>query len=110
MWARSASPTFPATWSALRMSSLRLPYWLIHLVAVFSPTLGTDGRLSLGSPRRAAKSGYWAGVRPYFASTAAGVIRARSETPLRGYRTVVSSSTSWNVSRSPLMISVSNPC
>ncbi len=84
MWARSASPTFPVTSFAWLMSSPRLPYVLIHLVAVFSPTLGTEGRLSLGSPRRAAKSGYCAGVSPYFSSTAAGVIRARSDTPLRG--------------------------
>ena len=37
-----------------------------------------------GSPRSAAKSGYCAGVRPYFSSTAAGVNRVISLTPRRG--------------------------
>ncbi len=40
------------------------PYVEISLAAVFSPTPGTPGRLSLGSPRSAAYSGYWAGVTP----------------------------------------------
>ena len=31
---------------------------MIHFAAVFSPTPGMDGKLSLGSPRKAAKSGY----------------------------------------------------
>ena len=66
------------------MSSDRLPYWVIHLAAVLSPTFGTPGRLSELSPRSAATSGYWAGVTPYFASTASGVKRASSETPLTG--------------------------
>ena len=48
------------------------PYSRTHLAAVFSPTPGMLGRLSLGSPRSAAKSGYCAGVRPYFSSTSAG--------------------------------------
>ena len=56
--ARSDSPTFPATLSALASNSLSEPYSMTHLAAVFSPTPGMDGRLSLGSPRRAAKSGY----------------------------------------------------
>ena len=38
------------------------PYSRTHLAAVFSPTPGMFGRLSLGSPRSAAKSGYCAGV------------------------------------------------
>ena len=44
------------------------PYSRTHFAAVFSPTPGMPGRLSLGSPRSAAKSGYCAGLRPYFAS------------------------------------------
>ena len=48
-------------------------------------------------------------MRPYRSSTATGVIRARSETPLRGYSTVVRSLTSWNASRSPVTMSTSNP-
>ncbi|COZ18715.1 Uncharacterised protein [Mycobacterium tuberculosis] len=42
------------------------------------------GRLSLGSPRSAAKSGYCLGVSPYFSTTASGVKRVSSLTPLRG--------------------------
>ena len=40
------------------------PYVVISLAAVFSPTPGTPGRLSLGSPRSAAYSGYCVGVTP----------------------------------------------
>ena len=40
------------------------PYLTISLAAVFSPTPGTPGRLSLGSPRSAAYSGYCSGVTP----------------------------------------------
>ncbi|CAB4899989.1 unannotated protein [freshwater metagenome] len=56
--ARNASPTLPFTLSTLSTSAVSDPYSMIHLVAVFSPTPGMPGRLSLGSPRRAAKSGY----------------------------------------------------
>ena len=66
------------------MSSLSDPKSTIHLAAVFSPTPGTEGRLSLGSPRRAAKSGYCAGVIPYFSFTDSGVMRAKSLTPRLG--------------------------
>ena len=51
------------------------PYVWISLAAVFSPTPGTPGRLSLGSPRIAAYSGYWAGVTP-----------VRSKIPASSYR------------------------
>ena len=57
---------------------------MIHLAAVFSPTPGIDGKLSLGSPRNAAKSGYCSGVIPYFSETASGVMRAISLTPRFG--------------------------
>ena len=50
-----------STWAKIPSSP---PYVLISLAAVFSPTPGTPGRLSLGSPRRAAYSGYCAGVTP----------------------------------------------
>lgn len=82
---------------------------MIHFAAVFSPTPGMPGRLSEGSPRRAAKSGYWAGVNPYFSNTFSGVKRVSSETPLVGYSTVVCSLTSWKESRSPVTISTSKP-
>ena len=36
----------------------------MSLAAVFSPTPGTPGRLSDGSPRMAAYCGYCAGVTP----------------------------------------------
>ncbi len=84
MFSRSESPTLPRTLSTLSTSPCRSPYSRIHLVAVFSPTPGIPGRLSLGSPRRAAKSGYCDGVRLYFSSTAVGVNRVSSETPFFG--------------------------
>ena len=82
--ARRASPALPVTSSTRATSASRSPNSTIHLVAVFSPTPGMLGRLSLGSPRSAAKSGYCAGVRPYFSWTSPGVNRHMSETPLRG--------------------------
>ena len=48
------------------ISSCKEPYSTIHFAAVFSPTPGTEGKLSLGSPRSAAKSGYCSGDIPYF--------------------------------------------
>ncbi len=83
-WARSASPALPLTSSTRATSWSRSPNSTIHLVAVFSPTPGMLGRLSLGSPRNAAKSGYCDGVRPYLSCIVAGVNRHMSETPLRG--------------------------
>jgi len=103
--ARSASPTLPLTVSTLSTRPCSEPYSTIHLEAVFSPTPGMPGRLSLGSPRSAAKSGYCAGVRPYFSTTASGVNRVSSLTPLRGYSTVTSSLTSCRESRSPVTTS-----
>ena len=50
-----------STWSKTPSSP---PYIVISLAAVFSPTPGTPGRLSLGSPRSAAYSGYCADVTP----------------------------------------------
>ena len=51
---RSASPTLPRTSSTRSTRVVRLPNSRIHFVAVFSPTPGMPGRLSDGSPRRAA--------------------------------------------------------
>ena len=50
-----------STWAKMPSSP---PYVWISLAAVFSPTPGMPGRLSLGSPRIAAYSGYCAGVTP----------------------------------------------
>ena len=63
------------------MSEPTSPYCWMSLVAVFSPSPGMPGRLSLGSPRSAANSGYCSGLRPYFSCTASGVIRFMSDTP-----------------------------
>lgn len=108
-WSRKFCPALPLTSSARSTSSANDPNWVIHLAAVFSPTPGMPGRLSDGSPRSAAKSGYCCGVRPYFSSTFSGVNRVSSETPLVGYSTVVCSDTSWKESRSPVTISTSKP-
>ena len=45
-------------------SESRSPYSLTSLAAVFSPTPGTPGRLSDGSPRNEANNGYFSGVTP----------------------------------------------
>ena len=108
MFSRSDSPTLPLTLSTSLIKAVSEPKSTIHLVAVFSPTPGIDGKLSLGSPRRAAKSGYCSGVKPYFVSTASGVIRDKSLTPRLGYKTVVFSLTNWKESRSPVQISTCN--
>ncbi len=63
------------------MSDATSPYCWMSLVAVFSPSPGMPGRLSLGSPRSAANSGYCSGDRPYFSWTLSGVMRRMSETP-----------------------------
>ena len=83
-FSRSASPALPLTVSTCSASALSEPNSRTHFAAVFSPTPGMFGRLSLGSPRSAAKSGYCAGVRPYFSCTASGVNRVMSLTPRRG--------------------------
>ncbi len=82
--ARNESPTLPRTTSTLSTRPCSDPYSTIHLAAVFSPTPGMPGRLSLGSPRSAAKSGYCSGVSPYFSTTASGVNRVSVLTPLIG--------------------------
>ena len=99
------SPARPLTSSTRSTSSAREPNSITHLDAVFSPTPGMLGRLSLGSPRSAAKSGYWAGVSPYFSATASGVNRVMSLIPRAGHqhRNVVV--TSCSTSRSPVTIS-----
>ena len=53
-WSRSAVPTLPGTSSTWATSSSSEPNCRIHFAAVFSPTPGIPGRLSDGSPRRAA--------------------------------------------------------
>ncbi|MPM95151.1 hypothetical protein SDC9_142302 [bioreactor metagenome] len=51
------APALPGTWSA-RASRFSSPLKLAsHFAAVFTPTPGTPGRLSLVSPTRAASSG-----------------------------------------------------
>ena len=65
------------------------------------------GRLSLGSPRRAAKSGYCAGVSPYFSVTVSGVNRVISVMPRLVISAVTRSETSWSTSRSPVTIRTS---
>ena len=106
---RSLSPALPLTSSTRSTSWLSEPNSATHRAAVFSPTPGMFGRLSLGSPRSAAKSGYWAGVRPYLATTSSGVNRVMSLMPRRVISTVTWSLTSCRLSRSPLTMSTSMP-
>ncbi len=104
---RSASPALPLTSSTRSTRLASEPNSAIHLVAVFSPTPGMPGRLSLGSPRTAAKSGYCAGESPYFSCTVSGVKRVISVMPRRVISTVTRSLTSWRTSRSPVTMSTS---
>jgi hypothetical protein len=68
------------------------------------------GRLSLGSPRTAAKSGYCAGESPYFSVTVSGVKRVISVMPRLVISTVTWSETSWRTSRSPVTMRTSMAC
>jgi hypothetical protein len=97
------SSTRSTSWSSEPKSA-------IHFVAVFSPTPGIFGRLSLGSPRIAAKSGYCSGVSPYFSRTADGVNLVISLMPRRVMRAVTWSVTSCSTSRSPVTMSTSMSC
>jgi hypothetical protein len=106
-FSRSAFPALPGTSSTRSISSFSEPNCWIHFEAVFSPTPGIDGRLSLGSPRSAAKSGYCSGLRLYFAWTSSGVNRVMSLIPRRVISTVIRSLTSCNASRSPVTIRTS---
>ena len=63
-WSRRFCPTTPVISSACSRTLSRDPYWVIHLTAVFSPTLSIPTRLSLVSPTRAAMSGYLCGGTP----------------------------------------------
>ena len=67
-WRRGSRGASGVCLSTLAKIPSSPPYWLISLAAVFSPTPGTPGRLSLGSPRSAAYCGYSAGRTPVFSS------------------------------------------
>ena len=67
---RRLLPTTPVTLSAFSSRASSEPNWPSHLTAVFSPTFGTPGRLSLVSPTSAAMSGYCSGGTPYRSRTA----------------------------------------
>ncbi len=63
-WSRRFSRSLGESSSSRARRVSRSPYWLTSLAAVFSPTPGTPGRLSEGSPRRAARSAYGSGGTP----------------------------------------------
>ena len=63
-WAARFSRNFGDRSSRCSYRVSRSPYSLTSLAAVFSPTPGTPGRLSEGSPRNAASNGYLAGGTP----------------------------------------------
>ncbi len=58
-------PAFASTFS-------RVPYSFSSPAAVFSPTPGTPGMLSILSPVRERRSATWLGGTPHFSSTSAG--------------------------------------
>ena len=63
-WAARLARSFGDSASRWAKRVSRSPYSLTSLAAVFSPTPGTPGRLSEGSPRSAASSGYFSGRTP----------------------------------------------
>ena len=92
---RFGAPRSIRSWNASAALPLSSPAWPTrfsspsyvssHFAAVFGPTPGHARAGCRWSPRPARPAPDNApGVAKYFSSTAAGVIRARSETPLRG--------------------------
>ena len=80
-------------------------------MAVFSPTPGTPGMLSLASPNRAFRSIMWMGVKPYSSRKASSVISLVVVCPIRVDTsfTLVRSSISCRLSLSPVTTTQSHP-
>ncbi len=57
---------------------------MIHFDAVFSPTPGNAGQIVAGVAAQRGEVRVLRGVSPYFSTTASGVKRVSSLTPLRG--------------------------
>ena len=87
--ASTLSLSFPRSSSACSSSDSTDPYSWISLVAVFSPTPGTPGMLSEGSPFNATYSRYFDGGTPNRSSTPASSYRTMSEIPRRLNITVI---------------------
>ena len=100
-------PGLTALSSMLSYTPCRLPNFEISASAVFSPMPGTPGMLSDESPIRLFTSMSWGGSMPYFSRMAAGSMGMVSL--LVASRTVVASSTSCRLSRSPVASSVVPP-
>ena len=108
--ASTLSFCFPRSSSACSSSSSTEPYSWISFAAVFSPTPGTPGMLSDGSPFNATYSRYFDGGTPNRSSTPASSYRTMSEIPRRLNITWMPGRTSWKKSRSAVTITASIPC
>ena len=86
-----------------------LPYLPSRSSARFSPTPGTPGMLSDVSPASALKSRICEGVSPMLSLSAAASMTCTSLMPRLVNSTVVESSMSWKLSRSPVRINVLMP-
>ena len=89
-------PALPGTLSALATRPSRPLNSLIHLVAVFSPTPGIPGRLSLLSPRSCEIRVAFGAVHTFLHGRR--IHPRQFDTPRFGYSTVMSRSTSWKAS------------
>ena len=80
-------------------------------MAVFSPTPGTPGMLSLASPMRAFRSMMWMGSKPYASRKAASVMSLVVVWPMRVDTsfTFVLSVMSWRLSLSPVTTTHAQP-
>ena len=81
-----------------------LLYSINRFVAVFSPTPGSPGILSDGSPFNARYSTYWFVLKPNLFTKNFSSTKSTSEIPLFVYKIFVFVEISWNVSLSPVTI------
>ena len=94
------------TLAALARTFSSVPYSLSRLAAVFSPTPGTPGMLSILSPVSASRSPTWRGGTPHFSSTSLGPYHFSY---MESYERR-ESSTSCIRSLSPVTMTTSQPC
>ncbi len=96
----SVSRSLPATRWRFSYRRSTLPNCEMSLTAVFSPTPGTPGILSMESPIRARRSGICSGATPHFSFTAASSNTTRCPVRASSDSTRTFGPTSWSMSLS----------
>ena len=99
-WVASTSRSLPGTRCRFSYRRSTLPNWPMSFAAVFSPTPGTPGILSMESPISARRSGICSGVTPIFTFTAASSSTTRSPPRPLVVKTRTRGLTSWSMSLS----------